>query len=234
MATASSTDVGQQGANDVRRRRLTPQDVTRVLVVDDHPAVRWGLVQLLDDQPDMAVVAVAEAADTGLALAEQDEVDVAVIDYHLGGRNGLWLTRKLKALDPPPRSVIFSAFANDHLAANCAVGDADALLSKGSLGDDLCRTIRAVARGRRLIPRVAHPIGDVLRDRLDSDEERMIFGMFLAGIPRETVAETLGVSLRELSERQSRMLAKLEPLPSESALEGARDTPPDLDRLGSR
>jgi DNA-binding NarL/FixJ family response regulator len=234
LATSPGADIGQRGTDIGRRLGRTPQDVTRVLVVDDHPAVRWGLVQLLDDQPDITVVAVAEAADAGLALAKQDEVDVAVIDYHLGGRNGLWLTRKLKALDPPPRSVIFSAFANDHLAANCAVGDADALLSKGSLGDDLCRTIRAVARGRRLIPRVAHPIGDLLRNRLDSDEERMIFGMLLAGIPPETVAETLGVTVRELSERRSRMLAKLEPLPSESAPAGAHATPPDVDRLVSR
>ncbi len=191
-------------------------------------------MQLLDDQPDMAVVAVAETAEAALAQAEREEVDVAVIDYHLGGRNGLWLTRKMKALDMPPRSVIFSAFANDHLAANCAVGNADALLSKGSLGGDLCRAIRAVARGRRLIPRVAHPMGDLLRNRLDSDEERMIFGMLLAGIPSEVVAETLGISMRELSERRSRMLTKLEPLPSESAISGAGHAPLDFDRLISR
>jgi DNA-binding NarL/FixJ family response regulator len=210
------------------------QETIRILVVDDHPAVRWGLVQLLDDQPDMTVVAAAETAEAALARAASEEVNVAVIDYHLGGRNGLWLTRQMKALDRPPRSVIFSAFANDHLAANCAVADADALLSKGSLGDDLCRVIRAVARGRRLIPRVAHPIGDLLRDRLTSDEERMIFGMSLAGISGEDIAETLGLSMPELAQRRGRILMQLEPLPSENTTSAAGHAPLDLDRLISR
>jgi two-component system, NarL family, response regulator DevR len=216
------------------RRLQTPHDTTRVLVVDDHPAVRWGLVQLLEDQPDMAVTAVADTAEAALSQAEHAQVEVAVIDYHLGGRNGLWLTRKLKALDGPPRAVIFSAFANDHLAANCAVADADALLSKGSLGDDLCLAIRAVARGRRLLPRVAHPMRDLLRARLDSDEQRMILGMLLAGIHGEVIAERLGINLRELSEQRTRMLAKLERLPGERTLASAARAPLDFDRAVSR
>lgn len=189
---------------------------------------------MLEDQPDMAVVAVNETAEAALGHAEHEEVDVAVIDYHLGGRNGLWLTRKMKALDRAPRAVIFSAFANDHLAANCAVAGADALLSKGSLGDDLCHAIRAVARGRRVIPRVAAPIGDLLRDRLDNDEERVIFGMLLAGIPGALIAERLGISMRELSERRSQMLVKLEPLPGEPALLRTGRGPLDFDRPISR
>jgi len=203
-----------------------------VLVVDDHPAVRWGLVQMLGDQPDMEAEAVAETAEAALSQAERQEVDVAVIDYHLGGRNGLWLTRRLKALDGPPRAVIFSAFANDHLAANSAVADADALLSKGSLGDDLCYAIRAVARGRRLLPRVAPPMRDLLRRRLDDDEEQLIFGMLLAGIRGEVIAERLGVSMRELSDRRTRMLASLERLPGERVLASAR-SPLDFARAPS-
>src|SRR4051812_12691473 len=93
------------------------RELTRGLVVDDHPAVRWGLVQLLEDQPDLDVAAVATTAEAAVAQAEHEGVDVAVVDYQLGGRNGLWVTRKLGALVPAPRVVIFSAFANDHLAA---------------------------------------------------------------------------------------------------------------------
>jgi DNA-binding NarL/FixJ family response regulator len=235
-----TTDTKANGRFQLGRRdtgghgRQTPHDTTRVLVVDDHPAVRWGLVQLLEDQQDMAVVAVADTAEAALSQAERDEVDVAVVDYHLGGRNGLWLTRRLKALDGPPRTVIFSAFANDHLAANCAVADADALLSKGSLGDDLCHAIRAVARGRRLLPRVAPPMRDLLRARLDGDEEEMIFGMLLAGIRGEVIAERLGISTRELAERRTRMLARLERLPGERAPAGAGPAPLDFERAVSR
>ena len=98
----------------------------RLLVVDDHPAVQLGLLRLLDDQPDFEVVAVSETAESAIGLAEHWRVDVAVVDFHLGGRNGLWVSRKLKRSARPPRVIIFSAYANDHLAASCAVAGADA------------------------------------------------------------------------------------------------------------
>jgi DNA-binding NarL/FixJ family response regulator len=201
-----------------------------LLVVDDHPAVRWGLVQLLDDAPDLEVVAAVSTAEAAVGEAEHKSFDVAIVDYHLGGRNGLWVTRKLKALPSAPRVVIFSAFANDHLAANCAIAGADALLSKGSLGDDLCHTIRSVARGRKLIPRVRRDMVGLLDDRLDDDGERMILGMLLAGIDSEEIAETLRIGEQELAERRTQMLAKLEPLPGERSAFDIGHVPLDFDR----
>ena len=192
----------------------TATRATRILVVDDHPAVRWGLVQLLEDQPDIEVVAVATTAEVAVGQAESEAVDVAVVDYQLGGRNGLWVTRKLRELPEPPRVVIFSAFANDHLAANCVVAGANALLSKSSLGEELCSTIRLVAHGRVLLPRVPRTMVQLLRGRLD-EEEQIALGMLLAGIPETEVQRVLGFSATELRQRRTRMLAKLEALPGE-------------------
>jgi DNA-binding NarL/FixJ family response regulator len=191
----------------VRRARI------EVLVVDDHPAVRWGLVQLLSEQPDLHVAAAATTADIAIAQAEHQRIDVAIVDYCLGGHNGLWVARKLKALERAPRVVIFSAYANAHLAASCAVAGADALLSKSSLGEEVCHAIRSVSRGRRMIPRVQHGTTGTLRDRLGGDRERMIFGMLLAGIAEEQIARTLRLSARELAATRAEMLAKLEAPP---------------------
>jgi len=188
---------------------------TTVLVVDDHPAVRWGLVQLLEDQPDLKVAAVATNAEVAVGLAESEQVDVAVVDYQLGGRNGLWVTRKLRALAVPPRIVIFSAFANDHLAANCAVAGAHALLSKSSLGEELCSTIRSVAHGRVMLPRVPPAMVQLLRSRLGPQEE-ITFGMLLAGIPEPEIRRALGLSEEDLCRRRTQMLARLEALPGEA------------------
>src|SRR5947209_18339461 len=80
----------------------------RVLVVDDHSAVRAGLRQLLEDQADFEVVAAVASAEEALGVAEAEPVDVAVVDYQLGGRNGLWATRKLKRLPQPPAVLIYS------------------------------------------------------------------------------------------------------------------------------
>ena len=212
---AITPDAGPSATGDERLTDSRPRQI-RLLVVDDHPAVRLGLVQLLEDQPGFVVAAVTTTAEAAVAEAEHEEVDVAVVDYHLGGRDGLWASRRLKQLARPPRVVIFSAFANDHLAASCAVAGVDALLNKGSLGSELCDAIRSVSRGRRLLPRVPQPMADMLRRRLD-DAEQVTFGMLLAGIPRLDICRALGISEFELASREAAMLRKLEVLPGEMA-----------------
>lgn len=214
--------------------RPTGRRSIRVLVLDDHPAVRWGLVQLLEDQPDLDVAAVATTAEAAVAQAEHEAVEVAIVDYSLGGRNGLWVTRKLKALPRPPRVVVFSAFANDHLAASCAVAGADGLLSKASLGEDLCYAVRAIARGRKLLPRVPSDMTGLLRNRLDGDRERMVFAMLLAEIDDAQIARTLGLGEDELFALRTRMLTRLEPLPGEPPASGIGRTPLHYHRPTSR
>jgi DNA-binding NarL/FixJ family response regulator len=203
------------------------------MVVDDHPAVRWGLVGLLEDQADFDVAVVATNAEAALGQSEQEPVDVAVVDYQLGGRNGLWLARRLKERAAPPGVVIFSAFANDHLAACSIVAGADAVLSKGSLGDELCNVIRAVRRGRRQLPRVSGPIAGLLRRRLD-ERDQMIYGMLLAGIPTAQIEQTLVITPDELAARRSAILASLEALPGELAAAREGETQLDLDRWAAR
>jgi DNA-binding NarL/FixJ family response regulator len=194
----------------------------RVLVVDDHPAVRLGLLQLLDDQPDFDVVDAASSAEEARSLAEREPIDVAVVDYQLGSRGGLWLTRMLKRLEPAPSVLMYSAFSDGPLAAACVVAGADGLVSKGGTGAELCHAIRAVARGQSRLPLVPPTLAGALRRRLGS-EEQAIFGMLLAGIHPDEIATTLGMSAQSLDSRRWAMLHKLEglrPDPAGAALTG--------------
>jgi len=193
-----------------------------LMVVDDHPAVRWGLVQLLEAQRDFNVKAVCLDAEGVVGRAEAERIDVAVVDYYLRGRDGLWVCRQLKRLPAPPRVIIFSAFADSHLAVCCAVAGADGMLNKGVLGSELCDAIRSVVRGRRLLPRVSPPLADLLRRRL-ADDEQLLFGMLLAGIPRAEIRRTLRISPEELDSRRDAMLHKLEALPGEAAAISRRE-----------
>jgi DNA-binding NarL/FixJ family response regulator len=211
MLTATQESGRRHAGNG---HEITTTRPIRVQVVDDHQAVRRGLVQLLEDQPDLHVAAVSATATAAVAQAEREQIDVAVLDYHLGGRNGLWLSRKLRLLPRAPRVVIYSAYANDHLAASCVVANVDAVLSKGGLGSELCDAIRAVAHGRRLLPKVPRPLADLLSRRL-ADVELPIFGMLLAGITRKEICQTLRISSAELASREAAMLTRLEALPGE-------------------
>ena len=181
----------------------------RVLVVDDHPAVLRGLRELLGDQPDCQVIAAVRSAQEALSVAEREDLDVAVVDYQLDGRSGLWVTRKLKRLPRPPRVVIYSAYCDGVLAAAAVVAEADGLVSKGGPGSDLCEAVRGVARGRSWFPTVPWRLGEVMRRRL-SAEEQAIFGMSLAGMVSAEIAQTLGISATGLESVRWEMLRKLE------------------------
>jgi two-component system, NarL family, response regulator DevR len=188
---------------------LASMERIRLLLVDDHPAVRRGLLELMQDEPDFLVVATVSSADEALSLAQCSTVDVVVTDYQLGRRSGLWLSRKLKRLPRPPRVVIYTAYSDGLLAAAAAVAEADGMMSKGSLGSELSRAIRAVARGRLLLPMVRGQFAEEIRARLD-DQEQAIYGMRLAGISTAEIARTLGISAGGLESRLSEMLGKLE------------------------
>lgn len=79
-------------------------EVTTVVVVDDHQAVRMGIQMLLDDEPGIRVVASAGSYDEGLEAAVRLAPDIGVVDYHLPQRDGLALTRKLVSVANPRAS----------------------------------------------------------------------------------------------------------------------------------
>jgi len=191
-----------------RQAAMTP---LRCLIVDDHPAIRAGLRELLAAEPGFEVVDAVATAQAAVAFAEHNELDVAVVDYQLGGHSGLWASRKLKRLPDPPAVVIYSAFCDHVLAAACVVADADALVSKTALGSELCDEIRLAADGLTRLPPVPPSLGESMRRRLDS-EEQAIFGMLLAGIPGEDVATVLGIEPDALEPRLWALLRKLERL----------------------
>jgi two-component system response regulator DevR len=207
-----------------------PKRELTLMVVDDHPAVRFGIVQLLEGQPDFHVQEICVDAESAVAHALARKVDVAVVDYQLPVHNGLWVCRQLKRAADPPTVVIFSAFADDHLAACCAVAEADAVLNKAVLGSELCDVIRSVARGRRFVARVSPPFADTLRRRLN-DREQVVFGMLLAAIPREEITRALGISDHELRARADTILRTLEALPGETSGVARRRRRLNLDRI---
>jgi DNA-binding NarL/FixJ family response regulator len=196
-----------------REARSGPLVPTRLLVVDDHPAVRAGLRELLADVADFEVVDVVDTAEAALLVAERKRIDVAVVDYQLGGRNGLWLSRKLKRLAQPPAVLIYSAYTDGVLAAAAVAAEADAIVSKGKLGIELCDAIRTVASGHRDLPAVPRRLAEILRRRLDH-EQQAIFGMLLAGIRPPEIGATLGLSSAGLESRLWEMLRRLETLPA--------------------
>ena len=179
-----------------------------MLVVDDHAAVRLGLGGLLEDHADLEVVATAASAREALADAARVAPDIAVVDYHLGDADGLSLCRAIKRLPRPPRVLVYSAYADGSLTAAAVVAGADAVISKGTLGEEVVRTIRVLAHGRRAIPPIPRAVQRSLRARLEPTDQT-ILGMLLAGIAPSEIVDVLGISPSRLESRRTAMLEQL-------------------------
>ena len=180
----------------------------RVLVVDDHPALRRGLVAALRCEPGFVSVGAATGMAAALVEAERTIPDVALVDYQLADGDGLILCHELKRLPKAPGVLIYSAFARPELAMAAMVAGADAMVNKGAPLDELFGAIRTVARGGTALPRMRR--GAVERDvaRLDP-HDFPILGLRMDGATLAEIASVLRVEEREVSRRLTAMLGRL-------------------------
>jgi DNA-binding NarL/FixJ family response regulator len=176
----------------------------RVLVVDDHPAVRTGLLAMLADEPGI------EPAGAAASAGEAHEAWLG--DYHLPDEDGLSLCLWLKSAERAPAVVIYSAFADEALALPAVVAGADGLVGKSSDPAEVSDVVRAVAGGARRLPPVSPQVDSDLGARL-APEDLPILGMLRHGVPAHEVAATLGIDGRELATRRWAMLEVLTAAP---------------------
>jgi DNA-binding NarL/FixJ family response regulator len=182
--------------------------VIRILVVDDHPAMRAGLIAVLRAEPGFVPLdAATSEADLWPAL-KRTTPDVVVLDYHLPGDDGLVLCRAIKRAVPPPAVLLYSAYADAALTIPARLAGADGLMSKSAPANELYDAIRRVARGERVLPPISRELLVGAGSRLAPDE-LPILGMTLEDTPLPEIAETLGVEPREIAHRIDRMIKRL-------------------------
>jgi DNA-binding NarL/FixJ family response regulator len=180
----------------------------RMLVVDDHAAVRAGLIGLLRREPGLVPLGAVGSVGEALREARSLEPQVALIDFQLPDGDGLTLCRELKLLPKPPRVVIYSAFARPALAVAATLAGADGLVDKGVEVDDLFDAIRAVGRGEQALPALEPEMVARCTARLDPDDVS-IFGMLMSGTTRAGVAEVLSSDEQTVEDRLRAMLGDL-------------------------
>lgn len=158
---------------------------------------------------------VAAVATGAKALEVAGEVcpDLVLLDYHLPDEDGLSLALRLGASPSPPRTLIYSAFADEMLALLAAVAGAHGLVSKAALSGELCDAIRAVASGETRLPALTPSVMEATGSGLET-EDLPVVGMLLHGTPAAEIAVTLGVSEDWLIARRWAILHHLRRRPS--------------------
>ena len=174
----------------------------RVLVVDDHPIVREGLVSVLEDQPDFQVIGSAGSAEEALGLVERLQPDVVLLDLELPGLDGVAAIPQLVTASPDTRVLVFTAYDTDERVFGALQAGARGYLLKGAMTAEIARAIRVVHDGgSHLEPRIAaRLVAEVKAPRhstgLLSQRERAVLPLVAAGLSNKQIAQTLSISER--------------------------------------
>jgi DNA-binding NarL/FixJ family response regulator len=180
----------------------------RILIVDDHPAMRAGLTAVLRAEPGFVPLDAA-TSDTDLwPTLNRTKPDVVVLDYHLPGDDGLVLCRAIKRRLPAPAILLYSAYADAALTIPARLAGVDGLVSKSAPANELYDAIRRVTRGERVLPPISRELLDNAGNLLDA-EELPILGMTLEDTPLLEIASTLGVEPAQIAHRLDRMIKRL-------------------------
>jgi DNA-binding NarL/FixJ family response regulator len=182
--------------------------VIRMLMVDDHPALRAGLNAVLQAEPGFVPVdAVAGEQELWPAI-HRARPDVVLLDYHLQGRDGLALCRQVKRLTLPPAVLLYSAYADTTLSVAAALAGADGMVNKGIPARELYDAIRTVAAGRRLVPQPSAELMEAVADRVDP-ADMPIVRLVLYGEDPDAVAGALQLEPDDVSARIDALIARL-------------------------
>ena len=180
----------------------------RVLLVDDHPALRAGLSAVLAAEPGIVPLSAATSEDDLWPALQRTRPDVVLLDYHLPGRDGLSLCRQIKRGIGAPRVLVYSAYADASLAIPALLAGADGLVHKSAPAAELYEALRLVARGDRVLPPLSRELLQGAGSRLDP-EDLPILGLVIDDTPRAEIARVLALPPQELDARVERMIGRL-------------------------
>jgi DNA-binding NarL/FixJ family response regulator len=202
--------------------------IIRVVVVDDHPLFRQGVVDALSFDDDIDIVGETDNAEEAIPLIESLQPRVAIVDVNLPGMNGLQLTRKIMENKFPTKVILLTAYDDIEQVIHAFKSGASAYRAKHVKPEDLIDTVRLVAAGKYLV-------GDDVLDKMGleqwlqsntegavrsysdpgepfhplSNREMEVLSHLTRGLSNKEIASQLGISHQTVKNHVTAILRKL-------------------------
>lgn len=207
----------------------------RIVVADDHPVVRGGLVALLRTIAGLDVVGEAADGDSALEAVSEYEPDVVLMDVRMPGMDGIEATRRIRAVAPDCRVLMLTMFDDDATLFTAMKAGAHGYLLKEAEPDDIVRAVRSVVAGEAVFgPGVASRVlgyfvdppampasGDPFPEL--TERERLVLDHLAQGMRNADIAAELYLSPKTVSNHLTSIFAKLQVAGRGEAIVRARE-----------
>jgi DNA-binding NarL/FixJ family response regulator len=183
---------------------------TRLLIVDDHPITRAGLVHLINRQPDMVVCGEAKNAAEALDAVDAGKPDLVLADISLPGKSGLELIKDIKAIHPGLPTLVISMHDESLYAERVLRAGARGYITKHEGGEKLMQAIRHVLSGqilKILSGGQAAPVRSLIAQL--SDREFEVFELLGEGVSAHEIARRLHISTKTVDAHRANIKTKL-------------------------
>ncbi|WP_434809894.1 response regulator [Microbacterium sp. bgisy189] len=185
----------------------------RLVIADDHPIVRAGLVGLLDDEPGFEVVGQAADGAAAVEVVEETKPDVVLMDLRMPVLDGVGATTRLVQSGSSARILILTTYESDDQILAAIEAGASGYLLKAAPQDEIVAGIRSVAEGQtalspqvavRLVERMRQPAAQALSER-----ELDVLRLVRDGRSNKQIAVALGIGESTVKTHLLRMFEKL-------------------------
>ena len=197
---------------------MTEQSAIRILVADDHPVVRDGLVAMLSTQGDFLVVGQASTGTEVITNIEMANPDVVLLDLEMPGLDGVDALKRITSEYPEVKILVFTAFDDDERIVGAVQAGAQGYLLKGSPREEVFDAIRVISQGGSLLqPVVASKLMRHVSSEAQqpawsrlTERELEVLNLLAQGMTNKEIAAELVITVRTVKFHVSSILRKLE------------------------
>jgi DNA-binding NarL/FixJ family response regulator len=174
---------------------MTDRSPVRVLIVDDHPVVRFGLAAIISLQPDMVVVGEAGSGEDACAMCAARAPDVVLMDLRLPGISGVQAIQSIRKTNADVRFIVLTTYDGDEDIRRALDAGAHAYLLKAMSHVEVTAAIRKVHSGARVIP---EPVSKTLAERRPQSQlscrEVEVLALIANGLSNKEIGRALGIT----------------------------------------
>ncbi len=196
--------------NHLWAERTKESSAIRIMLVDDHPLFRKGMAALIENQPDLKVIAEAGEGQEAIRLYRQYRPDVVLMDLRLPDVGGVEVTLSIRKEFPDARIIVLTTFDTDEDIYRAIQSGAKAYLLKDTPNEELAGSIRAVFAGQQILPpKVADRLARRLQRPSLSELEIEVLHLLIKGRSNKEMASSLSISEDTVKARLKSLFAKL-------------------------